>query len=206
MIGNDVVDLGQADTRENAQHAGFDRRVFDARERAAIAADAEPRRRRWMLWAAKEAAYKALRRDHPGFVFSPRALRVELGPDGRGTVHTAAGAVAVRVAADGDAVSALATAPGTPPRAVSEHTLPISPGQAGSPPRDAIRAALAERLCSEAARRGHGEGATLERRDRVPSLRVGPYRFPVSISHHGRLARAAVLWRTGDPSRPRGVQ
>lgn len=203
MIGNDVVDLAEAETRDGAQHPGFDARVFDAAERAAIAADADPRRRRWMLWAAKEAAYKALRRGDAGFVFAPRALRVGLGADGRGTVETPAGALAVRVVVDGDAVSALATAPGTPPEAVSEHVLPRAPGPA---PRHAIHRALGERLGRAAAERGHGDPAVLERRGRVPSLRVGSRRFPVSISHHGRLARAAVLWQPGDPSRPRGVQ
>ena len=35
MIGNDVVDLGDADTRPGAQHRRFDERVFAPSERRA---------------------------------------------------------------------------------------------------------------------------------------------------------------------------
>ncbi len=207
MIGNDVVDLAQADTREGAQHPGFDRRVFDADERAAISADPEPRRRRWMFWAAKEAAYKALRRGDPRFVFAPRALRVALAEGGCGRVDTPAGSsLAVRVRVEDDAVSALAMAPDTPLEAVSEHVLSIGSTPGLPVDRDTLRAAFGRALGREAVSRGHTDAAVLERRGRIPSLRVGGHRFPVSISHHGRLARAAVLWQPGDPSRPRGVQ
>lgn len=205
MIGNDVVDLAQADTRDGAQHPGFDRRVFDADERAAIAADGEPRRRRWMFWAAKEAAYKALRRSQPRFVFAPRSMHVALDQDGCGRVDTPGGPLAVRVAALDDAVSALATAPDTPIEAISEHALPARTPSDPPVDRDAIRAALGRALCQEAVLRGYPDAALLQRRGRIPSLRVGAKCFPVSISHHGRLARAAVLWQSGDPSRPRGV-
>lgn len=68
MLGNDVVDL--AATGE-LRHERFDARVFADDERAAIAATAEPERLRWMFWAAKESAFKALRRLDRSVTFSP---------------------------------------------------------------------------------------------------------------------------------------
>ena len=54
MVGNDVVDLGDAETRGGPSHPRFDARVFAPAELAALAASAAPNRLRWSLWAAKE--------------------------------------------------------------------------------------------------------------------------------------------------------
>lgn len=64
-IGNDVVDLS-AD--EPALHRRFTTRVFTDYERVRIGAD---RGKLWLYWAAKEAAYKALKRNHPDLCFIP---------------------------------------------------------------------------------------------------------------------------------------
>ncbi len=58
MVGNDIVDLGDAETCNGPSHPGFDARVFAPVERRALAASPAPNRLRWSLWAAKEAAYK----------------------------------------------------------------------------------------------------------------------------------------------------
>lgn len=194
MIGNDVVDLREAETYEGAQHRGFDRRVFGAAERDAIAHSRNPRRLRWMLWAAKEAAYKALRRENPGFVFSPRALAVDLDEAGCGSVTGDAKALELRVEADAVRVVALAKRPEVARETLSVHSVTVGESRA------ATRAALGEDLRGEASRRGLGDDAVLEREGRIPILRLGTQRFPVSIAHHGRLAHAFVLWQATNPS------
>ena len=65
MIGNDVVDLGDAEVQPGATHPRFDARVFAREEREALRASGAPNRLRWILWAAKEAAYKAARKLDP---------------------------------------------------------------------------------------------------------------------------------------------
>src|SRR5215475_12911866 len=71
MIGNDVVDLADPDADPGRLHPRFDGRVFDPSERALIAASTQPSRTRWILWALKESAYKAARKEEPTIVFSP---------------------------------------------------------------------------------------------------------------------------------------
>ena len=72
MVGNDIVDLRDPESRSESLHPRFDTRVFSARERARIAASAEPERLRWKLWAAKEAVYKLVRKLVATTVFSPQ--------------------------------------------------------------------------------------------------------------------------------------
>ena len=74
MLGNDIVDLRDADARPESFHARFDQRVFSAHEQRAIAHDAMPLARRWAHWGAKEAAYKLARQIDSTFVFSPARL------------------------------------------------------------------------------------------------------------------------------------
>jgi phosphopantetheinyl transferase (holo-ACP synthase) len=89
MLGNDVVDIGELDS---LLHERFDARVFGAAERGAIAASSEPSRMRWVLWAAKESAFKALRRLDRSVTFRPLRFSVtsDLEPHDRGTwMHVA---------------------------------------------------------------------------------------------------------------------
>jgi hypothetical protein len=80
MLGNDVVDLYDFDSRPETYRPRFDARVFDECERRAIAHDLHPLARRWAHWAAKEAAYKLVRQVDSGFVFAPRRLVVRFEP------------------------------------------------------------------------------------------------------------------------------
>ncbi len=59
-VGNDVVDLKEPDNRGKSRDARFLARVFTADERGVIARAAAPDTLLWALWAAKEAAYKAV--------------------------------------------------------------------------------------------------------------------------------------------------
>ena len=104
-IGNDIVDLGDPENRPGAIHPRFDERVFASAERerltaesavlgvAAGAAGAAAHRTRWLLWAAKESAFKAARKLDPGVRFLPRQFRVELVGDAVSSLGE--GAVAV---------------------------------------------------------------------------------------------------------------
>ena len=69
MVGDDVVDLGDPEAR--AVHPRFDARVFGTAERALLAASREPECLRWVLWAAKEAAWKLAAKRGPRPIFSP---------------------------------------------------------------------------------------------------------------------------------------
>ena len=62
-IGNDIVDLKYL---EPDLHPRFIKRVFSPTERQRVSSD---RSALWLNWAAKEAAYKAVRRLDPSIIF-----------------------------------------------------------------------------------------------------------------------------------------
>ncbi len=78
-VGNDVVDLAHPDAQASVPDGAFARRVCTPRERAALATASEPRRALWRLWAAKEAAFKALSRRNAELSFRHAAFEVEDG-------------------------------------------------------------------------------------------------------------------------------
>jgi hypothetical protein len=86
LIGNDVVDLEDEETRLRALHPRFVNRVFTSEEQERIAASRAPRRALWALWAAKEASYKLLKKLDPATLFAHRAFVIQpwgkIGPDG----------------------------------------------------------------------------------------------------------------------------
>ena len=59
-MGVDVVDLTDPRTRDRSGDSRFLDRVFAPGERARIRAAADPSREVWVLWAAKEAAFKVV--------------------------------------------------------------------------------------------------------------------------------------------------
>lgn len=197
MIGNDVVDLRDPDTRCAAQHPRFESRVFTSAERARWR-DLPPRERhwlRWAHWAAKESAYKALRRSDAALCFAPSRFAVEFTPgvgargaEGTeplsGCVRVGGHALALRVERGHAHLHALVC---VLPAGLDEFCAVVRQISATAHPRRAVRALLREALASVAA-----EGATpvLERRGRVPVLRVGVRTWPVSLSHHGRQVAA----------------
>jgi len=120
MIGNDIVDLG--DPRTFRLHPRFDSRVFTGCERERV----EDHTDRWLLWACKEAAFKALNGIDPSVRFVPSEFEVQGGSVrwfqislpvrvelGEGYVHAIAGCGKAQVARrEGDrheAVRALAS-------------------------------------------------------------------------------------------------
>jgi phosphopantetheinyl transferase len=78
VVGNDVVDLLDPRLQGKSEDPRFVERVLSTSERQLLGASADPNLELWCLWAAKEAAYKAvskLRAEPP--VFSHAAFVVD---------------------------------------------------------------------------------------------------------------------------------
>jgi len=190
MVGNDVIDLGDPEAQPEACHARFDARVFAASELARLASSDTPGRERWILWAAKEAAYKVAKKRDRATSFSPRAFVVQpcgeteaiVVHDGRRyaialdvgqrRVH----AVALDVGAAGDRVVARVerlatgstTCPGSAARALAITTMAPLLGVAAT-------------------------DLAVTRDGRVPRLEhlQAPLVVDLSLSHHGRYVSFA---------------
>jgi phosphopantetheinyl transferase (holo-ACP synthase) len=207
-IGNDVVDLCDPDSRSERLHPRFDERAFFPDERAWIGGGPEAARRRWCLWAAKEAAHKALAQE--ALARTGEALRFAPGRYHAALDARGCGYVELATLAQGCGYVELATlAPGAGP----ERAIPVHVGQGldwihalavrGDParahagllridgaaePRRAARRLLLASFPEPAA-------VTLERVGRIPRARLAGREGPVavSLSHHGRLVAFARL-------------
>lgn len=62
MIGNDIVDFRSASLQSNWKRRGFLDKLFSDKEQTLIFDSEFPDRRLWLLWAMKEATYKAHQR------------------------------------------------------------------------------------------------------------------------------------------------
>lgn len=81
MLGNDIVDLSDPETRLDGLHPRFHERVFSLEERALLTDHEDPHRLCWSYWAAKEATYKWLRKQDETVIFSPRRMTVRFEKD-----------------------------------------------------------------------------------------------------------------------------
>ena len=70
LLGNDLVDLKDPDSLGAIENKEFRRRVFTDDEDLSIDGAPNPLVRLWSIWAAKEAAYKALSAFYPETIFS----------------------------------------------------------------------------------------------------------------------------------------
>lgn len=75
-VGNDIVDLKDPDNCGKSGDGRFIGRVFTPEEQARIGEAAFPDKLLWALWAAKEAAYKAVSRNDPSVCSTPRRYAV----------------------------------------------------------------------------------------------------------------------------------
>lgn len=187
MLGDDLVDLADAETRAGAQHPRFDARVLSAAERAAVgrAPGAESARRlRWSFFAAKEASYKALRRLDPATIFAPVRFEVTFAGDGAGCVRHDRFALDVEVEERDDALHAVASLAGRAPGWRLAGTAVAEPGEHdGAAARRLACARVAQALGIEAGR------LSVTREGRLPSLRLDGATLDatLSLSHHGRF-------------------
>ncbi|HET7552140.1 MAG TPA: 4'-phosphopantetheinyl transferase superfamily protein [Gemmatimonadaceae bacterium] len=79
MIGNDLVDLRAREAAGKSGDTRFLARVFTTREAELIASSPSPDTALWILWAAKEAAYKVAKKLSPDVIFAHS--RYEVIPD-----------------------------------------------------------------------------------------------------------------------------
>ncbi|MCE5264737.1 MAG: 4'-phosphopantetheinyl transferase superfamily protein [Deltaproteobacteria bacterium] len=115
-MGNDVVDLAAPGNPGKSGDGRFCGRVFTAEERVLIAGAPRPDTVLWALWAAKEAAYKAVSRGDPRVCSVPQKYRVVLEGERAagetaclaGSVITPRGKLALRILLTQEWVHALA--------------------------------------------------------------------------------------------------
>lgn len=72
LIGNDIVDLTQA--ADKSADFRFLKRVFSVDEISVISKFNQPNKTIWLLWAIKEALYKACQKLSTDYIFSPQKL------------------------------------------------------------------------------------------------------------------------------------
>ncbi len=186
MIGNDVVDLFDPESSREACHLRFDRRVFTPVELEVLSTDHTVVQRRWILWSAKEAAYKAARRECSRVVFSPARFVVNLDRSLCGSVSYGIRRWPVRVRIDGDCVHAV----------VAENesfadTLSGSRRLTTAELRDPSHGVRRFAIVSIATELGVATSdLRIEKVDRIPQLIVAGEAAPValSLSHHGSYA------------------
>jgi phosphopantetheine--protein transferase-like protein len=79
-VGNDVVDLADSENIGKSEDVRFCHRVFNDEELSAIAGSDRPDSILWAIWAAKEAAYKAVSRGNPSVCSIPKKYPVFIEP------------------------------------------------------------------------------------------------------------------------------
>ncbi len=198
MIGNDVVDLSHPGVQAGARHVRFDARVFGRPEREALAASGAPDRLRWMLWAAKEAAYKVAKKLEASTVWSPVKFKVELDANLRGQVLHEGRKFSVLVEEDGAHVHAIASDSEPSPEAQRWRVGHLAVGdEEGLAARALAIAGLAPELGLAP------ESLSVGRRGRIPVLCANdhPIDVDLSLSHHGSFVAWAADLRgaEGEP-------
>jgi phosphopantetheinyl transferase (holo-ACP synthase) len=106
-VGNDVVDLKTTDAPGETDNIKFIKRVLCQDEQEIAFNSDRPGIFVWAFWAAKETAYKAIRKTHPGVSSAPRRYPVVItsGKDSNhmaGEVNTPKDPVAVRISIHAD--------------------------------------------------------------------------------------------------------
>jgi len=109
LVGNDVVDLRDPENQPGAIHPRFDERVFTSTERERLTNEATVHRTRWLMWAAKESAFKVGRKLDLRVRFLPRLFSVQLEGKTSAVVRHAVGRFQVSFSGGDDWVHAIAT-------------------------------------------------------------------------------------------------
>lgn len=186
MIGNDVVDLRDPETRPGAVHARFDARVFTPVEVDRLRRCERPNVERWRLWTAKESAFKAARRSTPALVFAPSRFRVEEDELGE-RVMIGERAYHVSWRTEDGGVHAVARDAGVP----GGDVLCAAARRPGLAPSGEARRLAIETVAAALGLAPHG--VRVEMTGRVPSLRVGSEgSLALSLSHHGEMVAFAA--------------
>lgn len=191
-VGNDVVDLADPETRLDGLHPRFVERAFTAAERERLEASRARHTLHWALWAAKESAYKAVKRLAPETVFSPREFEVELAPRFPARGRLAGGCVrhrgrrlGLRLRLEGGSVHAVAWVAGV---TAGDRILWRARRADGDPGLDARR--LASTVIASALGLDPS-GLGIAGRPPLATSAEGRAAAEVSLSHHGRFVAFA---------------
>ena len=191
MLGNDLVDLGDPETRPSVLHPRFDERVFTPAERESLWCVADPHRLRWTLWAAKEAAFKWLRKQDARAIFSPSRLRVDLDSLRVGTVWVDSLALPFSAEQAEEFVHVVVRSPGCARAAVATGAEGICGMRSASEVvRELAKTWVACGLGLSASKLHFLRGC------KIPRLlsASGIVDVDLSLSHHGRFVAFAGLW------------
>ena len=130
MVGIDVVHMSWAGKRRGApgyQHRGYLSRISDAVERDWVLAAVRPDAALWQLWAAKEAAYKALAPAENGRPFRPAEIAVRWRahrPAYFGEAQWGDARASIMARSEGTCAYAVAVRMGRPPIAIEHGIFP----------------------------------------------------------------------------------
>ena len=190
MVGNDVVDLRAPAVVAGPRHPRFDARVFAPSEHRALRESAEPNPLRWAFWAAKEAAYKVVKKLDDGTVWSPLRFVVRFEHGLAGAVEHDGRQIRVQVERDAERVHALASDCPEALARLASCVAELEP--AGADASAAVRALARERLAPLLGVRA--DSLEFTRRGRIPVLRMFGHDAPfdLSLSHHGRFVAFAA--------------
>jgi phosphopantetheinyl transferase (holo-ACP synthase) len=186
MLGNDVVDLADPESSRDACHARFERRVFTQAEARLLPVDPTDLQRRWILWSAKEAAFKAARRESAETAFSPARFVVDLDRSLCGSVRHGIRRWSVRVQIDGDCVHAVVSESGAFSGILSGVCRLVAAELCD--PSAGVRRFAISSLATELG--VATSDLRIEKVDRIPQLTLAGQAAPVaiSLSHHGSYA------------------
>ncbi|MCK9364244.1 MAG: 4'-phosphopantetheinyl transferase superfamily protein [Syntrophales bacterium] len=200
-VGNDIVDLAEPENIGKSSDKRFCRRVFNPRELSLIANSDRPDSILWALWAAKEAAYKAVSRGDPSVCSIPKRYPVNIESGAclsdasslQGSVTTPLGRMPVQIFIAGEMLHVIAAETS---EALARVVFRVERIDADSDDpslfaRKILLDEVARRLCCRiddlsVAREEQGAGAPflLFRDNRLPA--------EISLSHDGRFVAFAL--------------
>ncbi len=78
MVGNDIVDIAEANQKSNWQRPRFLDKLFTLQEQQLIQNSDNSFLMVWRLWSMKESAYKLYTQLHPSRFYSPKQFECEI--------------------------------------------------------------------------------------------------------------------------------
>ncbi len=194
-MGNDIVDLQDARIASNWQRPRYLEKIFTPQERAWIQQANQPDMRVWMLWSAKESAYKLSRQLGAERAYAPKSLRIRdwtqesatnyrlqlLTEQAELTVHTTLGHTFVH------SVALLDENPNW-----QAEILNLSGTHEEK--RKQLREQVCQRVAEADSRVGGETYRIVKNESEIPQLWLGETQLDIvlSLSHHGRYG--AYCW------------
>ena len=204
-IGNDLVYLADPEISGHHLRPRFVERVCAPAERSRLEGSDEPLVLLWSLWAAKESAYKAASKVHPGLVFAPRLYEIDAG---MGLVRYRDSAMPLRLSTEPLWVHAVAVFGERDPGRALAGVAPIPPGMHQSDAaRDLACRGVADHLGLPVERLAVERPPEPGARDGLAPPRLlldgQPSGIDVSLSHDGPFAAFAALPQDPPPASSR---